>query len=261
MPLEGWFFPNNESDRVLIMNHPRLFNRAGLPAHIEPFNSSLAASGNNIDVNFIPDYKILHDAGYNVLAHDLRGYGLSGSGNINLYSGGRFESYDVIGAIRYIRQRKDTRKMTLGLYPRCMGGGATFFAVTRRPEEFEGIRTIVYPQPISANVSSRVTLDGAGVPLSYLEELDDMVYWRTSLHLEEYSPIPWARSVNIPTYMYQIRDDVLTDWRDVQDVFDAIATPDKELFWIENSTVRWEGYQHFQRHPEAILEWLDRWMS
>jgi hypothetical protein len=31
-----------------------------------------ASSGNDVEVNLVPDYKILHDAGYNVLAYDLR---------------------------------------------------------------------------------------------------------------------------------------------------------------------------------------------
>src|SRR6478735_3632662 len=91
VPLEGWFFPCNGSDKIIIMNHPRLFNRAGLPSHIEPWNTLTAPLGNNFDVNFIPDYKILHDAGYNVLTHDFRNYGMSGRGNNVLYSGGRYE--------------------------------------------------------------------------------------------------------------------------------------------------------------------------
>ncbi|EGU76886.1 hypothetical protein FOXB_12622, partial [Fusarium oxysporum f. sp. conglutinans Fo5176] len=204
---------------------------------------------------------ILHDAGYNVLTHDFRNYGMSGRGNNVLYSGGRYESYDVIGALRYIRKRKDTKDITIGLFPRCMGGSATFFAMGTHPEEFKDIRTIVFPQPISANMSSKVTLQTAGIDLDYLRELDDMVYWRTSLHLEEYSPIPWARNVNIPTYMFQVRNDLATHWSDVQDVFDAIPAENKELFWINGTTRRWDGYLHFQRHPDAILKWLERWTN
>jgi pimeloyl-ACP methyl ester carboxylesterase len=38
-------------------------------------------SGNGFEVNLVPDYKILHDAGYNVLAYDLRNHGLSSAAN------------------------------------------------------------------------------------------------------------------------------------------------------------------------------------
>ncbi|SHW45329.1 Uncharacterised protein [Mycobacteroides abscessus subsp. abscessus] len=32
-------------------------------------------------MNFLPEYKALHDAGYNVLAYDMRNHGMSGQGN------------------------------------------------------------------------------------------------------------------------------------------------------------------------------------
>uniref|UniRef100_A0A0B7KDE4 Serine aminopeptidase S33 domain-containing protein n=2 Tax=Bionectria ochroleuca TaxID=29856 RepID=A0A0B7KDE4_BIOOC len=257
VPLEGWFFPREGSDKILLMNHPRLFNRAGLPSHLEPWATLAAPSGNNIDVNFIPDYKILHDAGYNILTHDFRNYGLSGRANGVLYSGGRYESRDVIGAIRYIRSRPDTGNMTLGLFPRCMGGNAVFHAMSRLPQEFEGIRVIVTPQPISANMSTRVDLANRGIPPSYIKDLDDMVFWRTSLHLDQYSPIPAARSVTIPTFIYQVRNDLQTKPDDVQAIFDAIPIPEKKLVWIENTTRRWDGYLYFQRQPQEMLEWLE----
>lgn len=64
VPLEGWFIPKAGSDRVVICNHPRWFNRAGLPSHLEPWKSFGASAGNDFEVDFIPDYRLLHDAGY-----------------------------------------------------------------------------------------------------------------------------------------------------------------------------------------------------
>ena len=37
--------------------------------------SQSASSGDGFEVNFVPDYKILHDAGYHVLAYDLPNHG------------------------------------------------------------------------------------------------------------------------------------------------------------------------------------------
>jgi hypothetical protein len=68
VPLEGWFIPRAGSDKLVIANHPRWFNRAGLPSHLEPWKSLGGSAGNDFEVNFLPDYRILHDAGYNVLA-------------------------------------------------------------------------------------------------------------------------------------------------------------------------------------------------
>ena len=43
-------------------------------------------------MNLIPDYKILHDAGYNALAYALRNFGHSGAANGGIASSGIFEA-------------------------------------------------------------------------------------------------------------------------------------------------------------------------
>ncbi|MET8811693.1 zinc-binding dehydrogenase [Streptomyces sp. NPDC004549] len=63
--LEGWFIPP-DSDKLLIANHPMPCNRYGYPGHLPEYaNPSV-----DFEVNFLPDYKNLHDVGYNVLAYD-----------------------------------------------------------------------------------------------------------------------------------------------------------------------------------------------
>src|ERR1700730_19130497 len=96
--LEGWFIPADSSEKLIIANHPMGFSRSGIPAHLEPWRSIWSASGNAFEVNFIPDYKILHDAGYNVLAYDLRNFGLSGAANSGIASSGLFEPHQVLGS-------------------------------------------------------------------------------------------------------------------------------------------------------------------
>ena len=118
VPLEGWFIPADGSHKLIIANHPMGFSRAGIPAHLEPWRSIWSSSGNAFEVNFISDYKILHDAGYNVLAYDLRNFGLSAAANGGIASSGIFESRDVLGSLRYVRDRRDTRDMTIGLFSR-----------------------------------------------------------------------------------------------------------------------------------------------
>ena len=101
VPLEGWFIPASGSDKLIIANHPMGFSRAGITAHLEPWKSVWALSGNDFEVNLVPDYKILHDAGYNVLAYDLRNFGLSGAANGGIASSGIFEARDVAGSLAY----------------------------------------------------------------------------------------------------------------------------------------------------------------
>ena len=61
--LEGWFIPG-KSDRLVICNHFMPGNRYGYPGHMEPWKNF-----GGFEVNFLPQYKALHEAGYNVLAY------------------------------------------------------------------------------------------------------------------------------------------------------------------------------------------------
>lgn len=261
VPLEGWFIPCNGSDKVIIANHPRWFNRAGLPSHLEPWKSFGGAAGNDFEVNFVPDYKILHDAGYNVLAYDLRNFGHSGAANGGVFTVGRYESRDVVGSLDYIRRRDDTRHMTIGLFSRCVGGNSTMFAMQRRPEVFEGVRCMVTPQPLSPRVALERAFERLEIPLDRMDDLDRHIRLKTSFGIDQLSPVPWARSVTIPTFLYQVRDDVYTRPTDVQAIHDAMPVADKKLMWIEGSTRRWDGYTYFQRDPEPMLDWFARFMA
>ena len=149
MPLEGWFIPAAGSDRLIIANHPMGFTRSGQPTHLEPWRSMWGPSGNGFEVDFVPDYKILHEAGYNVLAYDLRNHGHSGEGNGGIVSSGVFESRDVLGSLRYARGRQDTHGMRIGLFSRCLGCNSTFHAMTRDPGAFGAVLCLVGEQPVT----------------------------------------------------------------------------------------------------------------
>jgi pimeloyl-ACP methyl ester carboxylesterase len=73
-------------------------------------------------VNFLPELKHLHDAGYNILTYDLRNHGLSGEANGVISGLGLLECRDVVGSIRYAKSQKNLKAMNTGLYSRCMGG-------------------------------------------------------------------------------------------------------------------------------------------
>lgn len=76
--------------------------------------------------------------------------------------------------------------------------------------------------------------------------------------LAEMSPVEAAKKVTIPTFLYQVRDDLMTRSSDVQEIYDNIPEGvEKQLDWIEGSTRRWDGYTHFRREPARVLEWLD----
>lgn len=260
VPLEGWFIPCAGSEKIVIANHPMWFNRYGFPAHLDPWKQLGAAGGNDFEVNFMPDYKNLHDAGYNVLAYDMRGHGHSGSANGGIGSNGLFESRDVVGSLQYVKSREDTRDMTVGLFSRCCGGNATMVAMTKYPEYFQDVRCMVSPQPVSVRpfIERVATILGLG---DRVEELGREIQLITSFEVDEMSPIEYARNVHVPTLIAQVREDALTYESDVQTIFDNIPAKEKKLLWIEGTTRRWDGYNYFPDHPEQMLEWFDKYMG
>ena len=54
--------------------------------------------------------------------------GRGGTGN-GLTTSGRFQARDVVGALNYLHQRRDTVDLTVGLFSRCNGANATLFAL------------------------------------------------------------------------------------------------------------------------------------
>jgi len=75
IPLEGWFIPA-DSDKLIVHNHFLPGNRYGYPGHLPEFGGL-----GGFEVNFLPEYKALHEAGYNILCYDMSNHGLSGSRN------------------------------------------------------------------------------------------------------------------------------------------------------------------------------------
>ena len=261
VPLEGWFIPREGSNKLVIANHPRWFNRYGLPTHLQPWKANFAATGNDYEVNFIPEYKILHDAGYNVLAYDLRNHGHSGDGNGRLVTNGMFEYRDVVGSVTYARSRADLKAMTLGLFSRCLGCSSSIVAMSRRPEVFADVRCMVGVQPLAVRTIMERALDHMNAPPERIADLEREIRLVTSFGLDDLSPVPSAPDVHMPTLLYQVRDDSMLDSSIVQTIFDALGTSEKSLHWIEGTTRRWDGYTYFQRHPDIVLDWFARFMD
>lgn len=253
--LEGWFIPA-ESDNVIICNHFQGANRSGFPGHLEPWKSK----GPGFEINFLPLYKALHEAGYNVLAYDLRGNGLSAPGPYPFTGAGLIEYRDVIGSIRYMKSRNDTKHMAISLFSQCFGANSTFVAIQKHPEEFEDIKSMIAIQPLSAKAFADAVVVGAGVENGI--ELWGAAYEKlTSRRVSDIDMPECAKSITFPTFVVQVHNDAVTKPYDIQAVYDNIPVEDKKLFWIEGTTVRTEAYRYFPEHPEQVIEWFDTHMQ
>lgn len=255
VPLEGWFIPA-KSNKIIICNHFMPGNRYGYAGHSEGFQNF-----GGFEVNFLPQYKALHDAGYNILAYDLRNHGLSGQGNGGNVTIGLREYRDVIGSLQYVNSRADTKDMVKGLLSICLGCNSTIVAMDKNPEYFKDIKAMVALQPISLKYFIEKAAENQNLKVKEATE-----YFAESLRsangfiLEELSPTPYAKSVTVPTKMFQVRNDYRTNVADVQEIYDKLLSEEKELYWIEGTDERFEGYNFLARNPQHMLEWFEKYV-
>lgn len=251
--LDGWFIPA-DSDKLVICNHFMPGNRYGYPGHIEPWTNA-----GGFEVNFLPQYKALHDAGYNVLTYDLRNHGLSNTGNGGKVGIGNLEYRDVIGSLRYAKARPDTAQLKTGLLSICLGANSTMVAMDRHPEEFAHVQTMIALQPTSTRPIIERAAEGLGFdPVAAADAFDTAIRLRTGFHLDELSPLDHAKAVTIPTMLAQVHQDSTTKVAAVQEIFDNISAVDKHLHWIEGTTERFQGYNYFSSNPQPMIDWFDR---
>lgn len=151
--------------------------------------------------------------------------------------------------------------MAIGLFSRCLGCNATMFAMSNHPRKFENVRCMVGTQPVSVGVVLERVLTLADIPADRINDVEHRMRLHTSFTLEDMSPANAAKSLTIPTFLYQVRDDVLTRPSDVQTIYDNIPIGEKKLSWIEGSTRRWDGYSYFAKDPIQFLDWFGTYMS
>ena len=254
IPLEGWFIPA-DSDKLIIFNHPGTFNRYGFPGHLEPWNKA-----NDFEVNFIKIHEALHNAGYNVLAYDMRNHGTSGAANDGVMAYGMYEWRDSAGSMQYAKGHDKLKNMKIGLFSPCAGGNATLRAMTECPELFEDVKAFICPQPCSASISMKQIAGFQGLE-DYMEELNLEVLKQGGMPYDKCTPHPYAPNVKVPTFIIQVHDDPITLPIDVQTTYDLIPGDEKKLLWIEGTTRRFDGYNYFGEHPEQMIEFYDKYMK
>ncbi len=257
-PLEGWYVPavGGESDRLIIMNHPMPMSRSGFTGHWgEPWSAVDA-----IEIDFVAHIARLARAGYNVLAYDLRNHGASGAANGGVCGIGRYEWRDCIGAKAYVDAHPKLSGMTLGLYSQCTGGNAQYEALSRHPEMFENVRCMLSPLVVSmsALMGQFASLQGVGEHMDAMDAEQKKLGGFTNA---EMTPHLFAADVKMPTFIVQVKDDLWTTPADGQKTFDLLGAKEKELFWIEGTSRRFDGYNYFGKNPERMIAWFNMHMG
>ncbi len=253
--LEGWYIPAKKpSNKIVICNHFSPGNRYGYSGHIKPWKNA-----GGFEVNFLPKYKALVEAGYNVLAYDLRNHGFSAPAQNGGYNPKLFEYKDVLGSLNYIRQREDTKNMQIHLHSMCLGGNATLVAMRKYPKIFEGIQSMILIQPISGDALVRKLCKNMKVGKKGYESFKKYYREIWGYEITDSSPQEDAPHVNIPTFVVQVKNDAFTyAEEDVQAIYDRIPA-EKKLFWIEGTKQRFRGYTYFSEKPQQMLDWYNKY--
>ena len=259
VPLEGWYIPSikGESDMLIIFNHPLPMSRSGFTGH---FGAPFSNVG-TLEVDFVLQMKFLSEAGYNILAYDLRNHGNSGTANNGICGLGRYEWRDVVGAQVYVNNHPKLSKMKMALLNQCTGGNATYEAMYRQPELFKNIQCFFGPMTLSYGLMMKRFAGYAGIG-DYMELLEFEQLKLGGYISTEMDAKLFAQAVKVPYFMSQVLDDAwIENPKNGQEIFDLINSKEKELFWIEGTNRRFDAYNYFGLHPEKMVAFFDKYMK
>ncbi len=253
LTLRGWL-AEEDAERVVVMTHfGYRANRFGYQLEYQPEGSVPYEQ----EIEFPKVAKRLVEAGYAVLMYDLRNHGESDSTELGVGTGGHGERFDVIAAVEFVASNPGTRDKPMGLLSYCYGANTTFFAMEEDQAVFRrsGVKAMVALQPLSNGDYLR----SLGVA-DAVYEAAEQAYARQSggyplrANIEEA-----AKATAVPTRLVQARKDPNTNLAFIAELFENMPV-DKEMFWLESPTHRFDGYNWFADHPRDMLDWFDAYV-
>ena len=252
LTIKGWFIPSSDgnSEKVIILTHPMPMNRHGFLPQNQGFPPLFKTA-----VDLLKTIHALHQAGYPVLAFDLRNHGESDRG---ITGNGLTEYQDVLGAVNYMNDRTDLGVQEIGFVCFCMGAASTMAALSKGKDNIKNAKFFVAIQPVTSLLFFRQYMRVVYTPLSLflIPIVDKIVQWRGGFPLADMAPGQFARDIEIPTMYIQAKEDPWTLLSDVQSFYDS--TPGAEELWlIEGKMRRFEAYNYVGEHPEKILAFIE----
>jgi hypothetical protein len=162
----------------------------------------------------------------------------------------------------YIQNNVNLRDKDLGFVSFCMGANSTIIAMSKHPDKFAKVKCLMAVQPISMEVfvrtylKKRFTASGAKLLLPVVKRLVNL---QSQYRLEDMSPARFVKDITVPTLYVQTRNDPWTEPSDITGFYENTWS-EKEFFWLEGLSHRFQGYQYFGDHPEKMIGWLKKWM-
>jgi uncharacterized protein len=176
-------------------------------------------------------------AGYNVLVFDFRAHGESGG---QLASFGDLERYDVLGAVRWLRQARPEQSIEIYGVGASMGAAALLAAAADPSPEGRAIAAVAVYGTYDelSGLADTVAVSRFPKPMRWLVHhlAIPMASLQSGTDLRQFSParaaqLMWPRPLLV---IHGIQDEII-DFDHGRRLFDA-ASPPKLRFWIEDAT-------------------------
>jgi alpha-beta hydrolase superfamily lysophospholipase len=195
----------------------------------------------------------LQEAGYQVLAFDLRGHGESGASPL---SGGLLESGDFAAAAGFLAQKHWARR------PMVFFGFSLGAICALRAGATQPVDAVVADSPLP-NLKSYVSRRTLGAPFAnlpgFLLKCLQAYDLATGLHLEEkdldLSPV-MKRNTSVPILLFSGEKDDLARSPEIQRLFDKCPAPHRLLVYIPEAGHEQTYSQYPIIYEKAVLDFL-----
>lgn len=251
--IAAWLINPGQS-RVIIQSHFGVAScRAGLTLEGKPLHMRSVP----YDIHFLKHIKALADAGYTVLAYDMRNHGESGQSAQKLICDGQEEYKDLQAAVKYVSSHPDYASASIGLLSMCMGSSATAWAHggDNGLEHNKQIKAMVLLQPLY----SGAFFDALKIPRFLTNRAAKRSVKLGGVDFRQ-SPVGQFKLFKAPTMVIQNTLDPMTRMDYVKDCFEALNVK-KEMVWTTNEKNRFSGYKDLGEHPEKMIGWFDTYMK
>lgn len=243
--LKGWFLPGPGDGPApcIVWVHGWPWNRLGNVAGRVPWRDA--------DIDHLPATRALHDAGFAVLMFDLANHGESGRRSPLTY--GMRERRDYVGAVRYVRSRRDVVADRIGAIGMSAGGSTVLYGTP----EAQPVRALLAVQPTKVSIFSdnitRTELGWWGPPLARLLNVVYVVRGAPPLMRHDPSKPAAALGETVVQYVQGTGD----QWGEMADVEHMSAETPRSLGVIAYpSQERYGGYRYIDTHTADVVEFF-----
>jgi len=283
--IAAWYIPKDGSKRLAIVGH-----QTWTPANKSGMLENHTDGRLQIAIDYVKLHKVLHDAGFHVLAYDLRNHGES---EHKLPSGyGMVEYRDAAGVMDWVNGHENLKSCEVLLLPFCASGNAFLKANSLYPEKFTNVKAwattnifqaskMTYDNPTPFNPQHKGFFNADDINGGFKTVFDEHVEKKDIVDTTDIAPFTIDR-MSCKLYSADVKQPVLfcdpkndTGFNHVNDAPETFATfpnKDSEFHWIgtdqegpfkTETDNRCEGYNFYQSEngKGVLLGFVDKHFS